>query len=248
MAGHSKWANIKHRKGRQDAVKASLFTKLTKEIQVAARRGQPDPEFNARLRAAIITARKQGVPSKNIETALKKGAGLLDGENYEEMRYEGYGPGGVALIVETLTDNKNRTAGNIRSTFTKYNGNLGETGSVNFMFDQVGIIEFKADIASADAVFEAAVEAGADNVESSDDTHEITCAPDDFAAVRDALTKTFGDPESSRIGWKAKDPADLDLEKAEKIVKLIETLEDDEDVQFVVGNFLIPDEVAEKLG
>jgi YebC/PmpR family DNA-binding regulatory protein len=248
MSGHSKWSTIKHKKGAKDAKRGKVFTKLTREIEVAAKTGQPDPDFNPRLRAALITARKQGVPKDKIETAIKKGAGLLEGENYEEMRYEGYGPGGVALIIDTLTNSKNRTASNIRSLFTKAGGNLGETGSVNFMFDQVGIIEYLAEAASADAMFEAAVEAGAGNVESDEAIHEITCDPNDFSSVREALIAKYGDPESSRLGWKAKDPIELDFEKAEKIVKLVDSLEDDDDVQFVTGSFMIPDEIAEKLG
>jgi YebC/PmpR family DNA-binding regulatory protein len=247
MSGHSKWSTIKHKKGAKDAKRGKLFTKLTREIEVAAKTGQPDPDFNPRLRAAIVTARKIGVPKDKIDTAIKKGAGLIEGENYEEMRYEGYGSGGVALIVDTLTNNRNRTASNIRAAFTKAGGNLGETGSVNFMFDQVGIIEYAASVASGDAMFEAAVEAGAGNVESSEEIHEVTCDPNDFSTVREALITKFGDPETSRLGWKAKDAVELDLEKAEKILKLVDALEDDDDVQFVVGSFLIPDEVADKL-
>jgi YebC/PmpR family DNA-binding regulatory protein len=247
MSGHSKWSTIKHKKGAKDAKRGKLFTKLTREIEVSAKSGQPDPDFNPRLRAAIITARKIGVPKEKIDTAIKKGAGLLEGENYEEMRYEGYGAGGVAFIVDTLTNNRNRTAANIRAVFTKAGGNLGETGSVNFMFDQVGIIEYAVDVASGDAMFEAAVESGAGNVDSSDEIHEVTCDPNDFSSVREALIAKFGDPESSRLGWKAKDAAELDLEKAEKILKLVDALEDDDDVQYVVGSFLIPDEIAEKL-
>jgi YebC/PmpR family DNA-binding regulatory protein len=247
MSGHSKWSTIKHKKGAKDAKRGKVFTKLTREIEVSAKMGQPDPDFNPRLRAAIVTARKLGVPKDKIDTAIKKGAGLLEGENYEEMRYEGYGAGGVAVIVDTLTNNRNRSASNIRSLFTKAGGNLGETGSVNFMFDQVGIIEYLGETASADAMFEAAVEAGASNVISDEELHEITCDPNDFSSVREALIAKYGDPESSRLGWKAKDPTELDFEKAEKIVKLVDALEDDDDVQFVTGNFIIPDEIAEKL-
>lgn len=247
MAGHSKWSNIKHRKAGQDAKRAKDFGKLTREIQVAAGSGQTDPEFNPRLRAALIAARRQGVPKDKIETAVKKGAGIIDGENYEEMRYEGYAAGGIALIVETLTDNRNRTAANVRSTFSKAGGNLGETGSVNFMFDQAGLIEYEASVASADEMFEFASEIGVDDVESDDSTHSITCSVDNFANARDKLEKKFGEAESSKIGWKPKDPVELDLEKAEKVLRLIETLENDEDVQEVYGNFSIPDEVAEKL-
>ncbi|PIR39191.1 MAG: YebC/PmpR family DNA-binding transcriptional regulator [Alphaproteobacteria bacterium CG11_big_fil_rev_8_21_14_0_20_39_49] len=247
MAGHSKWANIKHRKAGQDAKRAKEFNKLTKEIQVAAGIGQPDPDFNPRLRAALASARKNGVPKDRIDTAVKKGSGVIEGENYEEMRYEGYSAGGVAIIVETLTDNKNRTAGNVRSIFTKAGGNLGENGSVNFMFEQAGMIEYKADIASPDEIFEEAALAGADDVESDDETHTIICSPDNFAEVRDTLEKTFGEAESSKLGWRPKDPVELDFEKAEKVIKLIENLEDDDDVQEVYGSFTIPDEIAEML-
>lgn len=248
MAGHSKWANIKHRKGKQDAVKAKQNTKLIREIQVSASLGLPDPAFNPRLRSALIAARKAGVQKNSIETAIKKGSGELQGENYEDMRYEGYGPGGVALIVETLTDNKNRTASNVRAAFTKVGGNLGETGSVSFMFDQVGIIEYAASVASGDEMFEAACDAGAGNVESDDEIHEITCDPNDFSAVRDALNAKYGDPENARLSWKAKDPGELDVEKAEKIIRLVDLLEEDDDVQYVTGNFIISDDVAEQLG
>lgn len=248
MAGHSKWSNIKHRKGAQDAKRAKIFTKLTREIEVAAKSGQPDPDFNPRLRTAIVTAKKQGVPKDRIDTAVKKGAGIIQGENYEEMRYEGYGPSGVALIVDTLTNNKNRTASNVRAAFTKAGGNLGETGSVSFMFDQVGLIEYKSNVANADDMFEAVIEAGADNVESNEDIHEITCDPSDFSSVRDALVEKYGDPEEARLSWKAKDASDLDLEKAEKILRLVDILEEDDDVQFVTGNFNITDEILEQLG
>lgn len=247
MAGHSKWANIKHRKAGQDAKRAKEFSKLTKEIQVAAGIGQPDPDFNPRLRAALAAARKQGVPKDRIETAVKKGSGVIDGENYEEMRYEGYSSGGVAIIVESLTDNKNRTAGSVRSIFTKAGGNLGETGSVNFMFDHVGMIEYTAETCSFDDMFEAAVEAGADDVEEDGEIYNIICDPNNFPDVRESLSKKFDEAESSKLGWKAKDPMDIDAEKAEKVLKLIDNLEDDDDVQEVYGNFSISDEVVAQL-
>ncbi len=247
MAGHSHFANIKHRKGAKDAKKAKIFTKLIREIEVAARMGQPNPDFNPRLKDALVSARKQGVSKASIDSAIKKGAGELQGENYEEMRYEGYGPGGVAIIVDTLTNNKNRTASNVRSYFIKVGGNLGESGSVNFMFDRIGIIEYKSETASDDAMFEAAVEAGASNVESNDIMHEIHCSTNDFISVRNAMVTKYGDPESARLGWKSKDPMELDLEKAEKIVKLVDLLEDDDDVQYVTGGFIIPDDIADKL-
>lgn len=248
MAGHSKFANIKHRKGAQDAKRAKLFTKLTREIMVAAGTGQPDPDFNPRLRGALIAARKAGVPKDKIDTAIKKGAGEIEGENYEEMRYEGYAPAGIALIVDVLTDNKNRSASDIRAAFSKAGGNLGETGSVNFMFDQVGLIEYPASTASPEKMFEAAVEAGAENVVSEGDWHEITCAPDDFSTVRDTLVETFDDPESARLAWKPKDSQALNVQEAEKIVKLVDVLEDLDDVQYVSGNYSIADDVMEQLG
>jgi YebC/PmpR family DNA-binding regulatory protein len=247
MSGHSKWSTIKHKKGAADAKRAKIFTKLIREIEVAARTGQPNPDFNPRLRAALITARKNSVTKASIDNAIKKGAGIIQGDNYEEMRYEGYGPTGIAIIVDTLTNNKNRTASNIRAAFTKYGGNLGESGSVNFMFDQVGMIEYKASVASTDEMFEAIIEAGGSDVESDDEIHIVYCDVNEFAVVREALVAKYGDPESSRMGWKPKDPNDLDLEKAEKIVKLVDMLEDDDDVQFVTGNFNISDEIAEKL-
>lgn len=247
MAGHSKFANIKHRKGAQDAKRAKLFTKLTREILVAAGSGPSDPDFNPRLRGALIAARRAGVTKDKIEMAIKKGSGEIEGENYEEMRYEGYAPGGIALIVDVLTDNRNRSASDIRAAFSKAGGNLGETGSVNFMFDQVGLIEYPANVAGADEVFEVAAEAGAQNVESGDDWHEIICAPDDFSNVRDVLVEKYGDPESARLSWKPKDLEALDLEKAQKVLKLVDALEDLDDVQYVSGNYTIPDDVAEQL-
>lgn len=247
MAGHSKFANIKHRKGAQDAKRAKLFTKLTREIMVAAGSGQPDPEFNPRLRGALATARKAGVPKDRLDTAIKKGAGEIEGENYEEMRYEGYGPGGVALLIDALTDNRNRSAADIRSAFSKYGGNLGESGSVNFMFDQVGLLEFSGAVASKDEMFEAAAEAGADNVESDEDWHVIFCQPDDFSSVRDALTESYGDPETARLAWKPKEPMVLDENQAVSILKLVDVLEDNDDVQYVYGSYTIPDEIAEKI-
>ncbi len=248
MAGHSQFANIKHRKDAKDSKRAKIFTKLTREITVAARSGQADPNFNPRLRNAIISARKAGVPKDRIETAVKKGSGELQGENYEEARYEGYGPGGVAIIVEALTDNRNRTASDVRSCFTKFGGNLGETGSVGFMFAQVGIIEYPAQIASPDAVFEAAVEVGADNVESGDIAHIITCNTDDFAAVRDMLAQKYGDPETARLGFIYKIPASVShQEQAQSILKLVDALEDLDDVQYVTGNYEIAEEIVKSL-
>ena len=248
MSGHSKFSTIKHKKGAKDAKRAKIFTKLVREITVATRQGQPDIDSNPRLRNAVISARKAGLARERIETAIKKGSGELQGENYEEIHYEGYGPGGIALIVEALTDNRNRTASDVRSTFTKNGGNLGETGSVGFMFEKVGIIEYENGVASPDAMFEEAALSGADNVESNGETHIITCSIDDLNSVRDALIAKYGDPESARIGWVPKITNEVtSLEQAENIMELVELLEDLDDVQHVSGNFIIPDEIAEKL-
>lgn len=247
MAGHSKWANIKHRKGRADAVRAKLFSKLGREIYVAAKLGGPDPDMNPRLRLAIATARGQSMPKDGIEKNIQKGAGNTDGEDYEEIRYEGYGPGGVAVIVECLSDNRNRTAAEIRSLFSKGNGNLGETGSVNFMFDRVGEIAFPADKAGADEMFEAALEAGASDVESDEEFHAIFCEADDFADVRDALEAKFGEPERQGLIWKPNVTSEVDADGARSILKLVDALEDCEDVQTVTTNFEASDEVMEKI-
>lgn len=249
MAGHSQFANIKHRKGAQDAKRAKLFTKIAKEIIVSVKTsgGQTDPNFNPRLRTAIIAARGVNMSNDKIQNAIKRGLGADATDNYEEIRYEGYGPGGIALIVEAMSDNRNRTASDIRSIFTKHGGALGETNSVAFMFERVGYIQYPADKASADAMFEAAIEVGADNCESSAHAHEITCSPDDFHAVREALAEKFGDAEASRLSWHPKTTTELDQEQAQKILNMVETLEDNDDVQHVIGNFVIPDAVAAKL-
>ena len=247
MAGHSKFKNIMHRKGAQDAKRGKIFTKIGREIIVAAKMGAPDPDSNPRLRAAISAARAANMPKDKIDFAIKKGSGEIESENYEEIRYEGFGPGGVALIVEVTTDNRNRAASEVRTAFNKHGGNMGETGSVNFMFDHVGMVAYPASAASADAMFEAALEAGAENVESDDETHEIICATDDFSAVRDALEAKFGDAEKSKLAWKPKDPLSLDQDQAESLMKLIDVLEDNDDVQEVYGNYEISDEVLERL-
>lgn len=248
MAGHSQFANIKHRKGAKDSQRAKEFTKLIREIMVAARTGQPNIDFNPRLRNAVITARKAGVPKDRIDTAIKKGSGELQGENYEEIYYEGYGAGGIAIIVDAMTDNRNRTASDVRSCFSKHGGNLGESGSVGFMFERIGIIEYKTEVADTDGMFEAAVEAGAENVESNDEVHIITCAMDDLSSVRDELNKKYGDPETARIGWSAQTLVDLtSVEQAESVLKLIEALEDLDDVQYVWGNYAVPEDIASKL-
>ncbi len=247
MAGHSKFANIKHRKGAQDAKRAKLFTKLAREIIVSVKSGMPEPENNPRLRAAIAAARSKNMTNDRINSAVKQGAGNTDGDNYEEIRYEGYGPGGVAVIVDCLSDNRNRTASDVRSTFTKYGGNMGETGSVAFSFDQVGLFEYPADKASADEILEAAIDGGADDCESDEFIHSITCKPDDFSTVRDALSEKFGDADTGRLSWLAQNMCEVDEGKAESLMKMIDVLEDNDDVQFITTNADISDEIMEKL-
>ncbi len=247
MAGHSKWANIKHKKGKADAVRAKIFSKFAREITVAAKLGGEDPDMNPRLRLAIATAKGQSMPKANIENAIKKGVGGGEGEDYVEMRYEGYGPGGVAVIVDTLTDNKNRTAGAMRTSFAKNGGNLGETGCVSFMFDRVGEIIYPLETADSNAMFEAAVEAGAMNVESDEDIHVITTDSNDFAAVAESLEKTFGEPKKSGLAWYANTSAEVTEEQAVTTLKLIDVLEDDDDVQTVTTNLELSDDVMEKL-
>jgi len=246
MAGHSKFKNIMHRKGAQDAKRAKVFAKHAREIYVAAKSGMPDPEKNARLRTAIIAARAVNTPKENIERAIKKAEGGGE-ENYDEVRYEGYGPGGVAVIVEALTDNRNRTASDVRSTFTKHGGNLGETGSVGFMFERLGIVQYAAAVADADTMFEAALEAGATDVVSDADGHEISCAPEDFSAVRDAMVEKFGDPVEANLEWKPNTTTELDEQQAGTMLRLIDVLEDNEDVQSVSSNFEVSEEVMAKL-
>jgi YebC/PmpR family DNA-binding regulatory protein len=245
MAGHSKWANIQHRKGKQDAVRSKLFSKLSKEITVAAKMGDPDPDKNPRLRLAVKEARANSMPRDNIDRAIKKAIGG-DSEIYEEIRYEGYGPGGIAVIVEAMTDNRNRTASNVRSTFAKYGGNLGETNSVSFMFDRKGEIVYPPGL-DADTVMMAAIEAGAEDVESDEEGHWIICSDTDLGAVTAALESALGESETAKLVWRAKTLTMLDLDGAQKIGKLIEVLEDDDDVQTVTGNFDIPEDVAAQL-
>ena len=247
MAGHSKWANIKHRKGKADAQRAKLFSKLGREIYVAAKLGGGDPDMNPRLRLAILTARGQSMPKDGIEKNIAKATSSGEGENYDEMRYEGYGNNGIAIIVEALTDNKNRTAAEIRAAFTKGGGNLGETGCVNFMFDRIAEIIYPLDKASTDDMFEAALEAGASNVESDDEYHVIHAESEDFADVRDALEKTYGEPERQGLIWKPNVITEVDEGAAESILKLIDLLEDNDDVQNVTTNFEASDEIMEKL-
>jgi YebC/PmpR family DNA-binding regulatory protein len=246
MAGHSQFKNIMHRKGRQDAAKSKLFGKLAREITVAAKLGMPDPAMNARLRAAIIAARAENMSKDSIERAIKKAQGN-DAESYDEIRYEGYGPGGVALIVEVMTDNRNRTASDVRSTFTKHGGNLAETGAVSFMFDHVGVIEYDAKVASADAMLDAAIEAGADDVVSSESGHEIYAGQAGFHDVAKALEAKFGEPRKATLTWKPQNTVAVDDDKGEKLLKLIETLNEHDDVQNVYANFEVSDALVAKL-
>ncbi|MEM8578809.1 MAG: YebC/PmpR family DNA-binding transcriptional regulator [Pseudomonadota bacterium] len=246
MAGHSKWANIQHRKGRQDKLRAKLFSKLSKEITIAAKMGDPDPDKNPRLRLAVKEAKGQSMPKDNIERAIKKSiAG--EGEDYEEIRYEGYGPNGVAVIVEAMTDNRNRTASNVRSTFTKNGGNLGETGSVGFMFERKGSVSYPAEAGDADTVMMAAIEAGAEDVESSDEGHIIWSADTDLNDVSTALEAELGESDSTKLVWRPTTTTEMDLEGMEKLMKLIDALEDDDDVQNVTTNFEASDEVMAQL-
>jgi YebC/PmpR family DNA-binding regulatory protein len=247
MAGHSQFKNIMHRKGRQDAVKSRLFGKLAREITVAAKMGMPDPSMNPRLRAAVLAARAENMSKDSIERAIKKAAGN-EGENYDEIRYEGYGPGGVAIIVEALTDNRNRAASDIRSYFTKSGGNLGETGSVAFMFDRVGIIEYDQSVASDDAMLDAAIEAGAVDVISGENGHEIYAAPDSLREVAKALEAKFGEPRKAALTWKPQNTVAVDDETGEKLLKLMDMLNEHDDVQNVFANFEISDALMAKMG
>jgi YebC/PmpR family DNA-binding regulatory protein len=247
MAGHSQFKNIMHRKGRQDAQKSKLFGKLAREITVAAKLGTPDPAMNPRLRAAIVAARQENMPKDNIDRAIKKAIGG-ESENYDEIRYEGYGPGGVAVIVEALTDNRNRAASDIRSYFTKAGGNLGETGSVSFMFDRTGVIEYDSGVASDDAVLDAAVEAGADDVISGENGHEIYASQESFREVAKALEAKFGEPRKAAMTWKPQNTVSVDDETGERLLKLIDLLNEHDDVQNVFANFEVSDALMTKMG
>jgi YebC/PmpR family DNA-binding regulatory protein len=246
MAGHSQFKNIMHRKGKQDKVRSKVFGKLAREITVAAKLGLPDPAFNPRLRAAILAARAENMPKDNIERAVKKASGN-DAESYDEIRYEGYGPGGVAVIVEALTDNHNRTAGEVRATFTKNGGNLATTGAVSFMFNHVGVVEYDAKAASADAMLDAAIEAGADDVTSNDDGHQVFTTPESLRDVAKALEAEFGEARKSAMLWKPQNTVALDDAAGEKMLNLIELLDDNDDVQNVYANFEVSDALMKKL-
>jgi YebC/PmpR family DNA-binding regulatory protein len=246
MAGHSQFKNIMHRKGKQDKVRSKVFGKLAREITVAAKLGQPDPAFNPRLRAAILEARAENMPKDNIERAVKKASGS-DSESYDEMRYEGYGPGGVAVIVEALTDNHNRTASEVRSAFTKAGGNLGTTGSVAFMFDHVGVVEYDAKVADADAMLEAAIEAGAEDVISDENDHQIFTTTETLRDVAKALEARYGEARKAAMIWKPQNTVMLADEAGEKMMKLMQALDDDDDVQNVFANFEVSDALMQKM-
>jgi YebC/PmpR family DNA-binding regulatory protein len=246
MAGHSKFKNIMYRKGAQDKKRSAMFSKLSREITVAAKMGLPDPDANPRLRAAVIAARAQSMPKDNIQRAIDKASGG-DTENYEELRYEGFGPGGVALIVEALTDNRNRTATNVRTIFAKNGGNLGASGSVSHGFSRLGLVTYPASAGSADVVLEAAIEAGAEDVESDEEGHEIWTAQEDLHEVAKALEAALGPAEGTKLAWRPSTPVEVAGEDADQLIKLIDALEEDDDVQTVWGNYEVPDEVLERL-
>ncbi len=246
MAGHSQFKNIMHRKGKQDSIRSKMFSKLAREITVAAKAGLPDPTMNAALRLAIQNAKAQSMPKDNIDRAIKKASGA-DAENYDQVRYEGYGPGGIAIIVEALTDNRNRTASNVRSIFTKAGGALGETGSVSFMWNRVGEIYYPASAGSADKVMEAAIEAGADDVESDEEGHTIYCAFESMGEVSKALEGILGEASTVKAIWRAQNNVPVDEERAQSMLKMTDSLEDDDDVQNVYTNMEIPEEIMAKL-
>ena len=247
MAGHSQFKNIMYRKGAQDAKRGKMFTKLIRELTTSARHGLPDPNANPRLRAAIQAARAANMPKDTMERAIKRGAGGEGDANYEEMRYEGYAPGGVAVIVEALTDNRNRTASEIRSAFAKFGGNLGETNSVSFLFERKGMVAFALAVATPEAMFEAGLEAGAEDVTSDAAGHEVLCAPEAFPAVRDALEARFGPPSLARIGWRPLTTVPVDAATAETLVRMLDLIEDSDDVQTVSANFEVADDVMARL-
>lgn len=247
MAGHSQFKNIMRRKGAQDAKRAKLFTKIAREINAACKAGMPDPAHNPRLRAAILKARQENIPNSKIDEAIKRASGQMGAENYEEVRYEGYGAGGVAVIVEALTDNRKRTASDVRAAFAKFNGNLGETGSVNFMFDRLGMITYSITKASEETMLEAAIESGADNCESDAERHYIICTPESLAQVREALEKKLGEPSSAKFTWTAKSTTAINEEQAQQLMKMIDTLEDNDDVQEVFTNEDIAQDVLARL-
>jgi YebC/PmpR family DNA-binding regulatory protein len=246
MAGHSKFKNIMYRKGAQDKKRSAMFSKLSREITVAAKMGAPDPDMNPRLRAAVLAAKAQSMPKDNIQRAISKASGG-DAETYEELRYEGFGPGGVSLIVEALTDNRNRTATNVRTIFSKNGGNLGASGSVSHGFDRLGLIEYPAAAGSADTVFEAAIEAGAEDVESDEDGHEIWTAQEDLHGVARSLEASLGEPETVKLAWRPQTPVEVGEQEAGSLLRLIDALEEDDDVQTVWGNYEVSEDILERL-
>ncbi|MCP5365398.1 MAG: YebC/PmpR family DNA-binding transcriptional regulator [Hyphomicrobiales bacterium] len=248
MAGHSQFKNIMYRKGAQDAKRAKAFTKIIRELTVAARAGGADPGANPRLRSAVIAAKAANMPKDTMDRAIRRGSGADDGVQFEEVRYEGYGPGGVALIVEALTDNRNRTASEVRAAFGKHGGTLGETGSVSFQFDRVGLIHYPPDVADGDAMFEAALDAGAEDVTFGEDGHEVVCGPDDLGAVRENLEQRFGPSQSARLDWRANNSIPVGEKDAETLFKLLNVLDDNDDVQRIAANYDIDDEMMEHLG
>ncbi len=241
MSGHSQFKNIMYRKGAQDAKRAKIFSKISREITVAVKEGGTDAESNARLRSALLSARAENMPKDNIERAIKKAVGGSADTDYQAVRYEGYGPGGVAIIVEGLTDNKNRTAPAVRSAFTKFGGSLGETNSVSFQFEHIGYISYPKDAASEDTIFESALELGADDIITNDDGYEIICSIEQLNAVRDGLSQKFGDPLEAKVTWKPKNTIAVDANTAKTLFKLIDILEDDDDVQSVIANYELPE-------
>jgi YebC/PmpR family DNA-binding regulatory protein len=247
MAGHSQFKNIMRRKGAQDAKRAKLFTKVVREINAACKTGMADPAHNPRLRAAVLKARQENISNDKINEAIKRASGQGQTDNYEEVRYEGYGPGGVAVIAEALTDNRNRTASEVRAAFTKFGGNLGADGSVSFMFDRVGLITYSASKAGEDAMLEAVLETGADNCESDKEQHTVTCSPENFGQVRDGLEKKFGEPKSAKLTWLPKTGAPVNEDQARALLKMIDMLEDNDDVQEVYANYEIAEELLERL-
>ena len=247
MAGHSQFSNIMHRKGAQDKKRAKIFAKLIREVTVAAKTGMPDPDANPRLRSAILACRAANMPKDNIDRAIKKIAGGDEGENYDEVRYEGYGPGGTAIIVEALTDNRNRTASDVRTAFAKNGGNLAETGAVSFMFDRMGNIHYPAEVATAEDMFDLVIESGAEDVESDQIGHDIYCQPADFHKVSEALINSLGDPKSAHLIWRPQNTIAVDEKAASTMMLLLDALEDNDDVQRISANFEIPDEIMAKL-
>ena len=246
MAGHSKFKNIMYRKGAQDKKRSAMFSKLSREITVAAKAGTPDPDMNPRLRAAVLAARAQSMPKDNIERAINKAA-TAGGEDYEELRYEGFGPGGVSLIVEALTDNRNRTATNVRTIFSKNGGNLGASGSVSHGFGRVGLITYPASAGTPDQILEAAIDAGADDVESDEEGHEVWTSIDNLHPVARALETALGEAETVKLAWRPATSVEVDGDAAGQLVRLIDALEEDDDVQTVWGNYEVSDEVMERL-